>query len=451
AGYTVIHDGSLLLGALGTLDACVAVFKDTGNTCVILFSAGVGSLVALLQRSGGVEGFVTLARNSRVVRGRRSAGLLTLLVGSSIFIETSISAFVTGAVGRPLFDKLRISREKLAYVCDTASAPICILIPLNGWGAFILAQLGGSSRVEDPVAALVCAIPLNFYAMTSLLLLLIVVVTGKDLGPMRVAERRARDEGKLLRDGAVPMISDDVLALKPDPDVQPRAINMILPLLFVVAMVPLGLAYTGVRNAPADQAPGFWSVLESGSGSTAVFWSVTAGVAFAGLLYRAQRIMGIKEFVDVSMKGASALVPLAVLMMLAFAIGSLCRHELHTGDYVAALVGDKLASWAVAPVVFLTACGIAFSTGTSFGTFAIMLAVAIPLADAVGVRQELAVAAVLSGGVFGDHCSPISDTTIISSMASASDHIDHVRTQLPYALMAGGVSAVLFAVAGAVL
>jgi Na+/H+ antiporter NhaC len=179
-----------------------------------------------------------------------------------------------------------------------------------------------------------------------------------------------------------------------------------------------------------------------------VFYAVATAVLFAGVLYRFQGIMRLKEFVEVSFKGASALVPLAVLMVMAFAIGHLCKAELETGTYVAAIVSDTLPPLLVAPLIFVTACAIAFSTGTSFGTFAIMLPIAYPIAVQLGVPTHMAVAAVLGGGVFGDHCSPISDTTIVSSMASASDHIDHVRTQLPYALTAGLGAIVLYVIAG---
>jgi len=447
-GYVVVHDGNPLAGVVAALDGCVAVFGDSGNTAVVLFSALVGSLIALLQRSGGVEGFVRLAQGTRLVRGRRSAGLLAMGVGVVVFIESSITCLVTGAVARPIFDQYRISREKLAYVCDTTSAPICILIPLNGWGAFVLAQLAASGLTDNPLPVLLHALPLNFYAILSLILLLAVLASGRDFGPMRRAERRAREEGKLLRDGAQPMISEEVLAMPPEPGVQPRALNMLLPLALLVAMVPVGLVYTGIRGLPPDKPRTFWSVLEACSGSTSVFWAVAAAVVFAGVLYRVQGIMRLREFVDVAMRGAAALVPLAVLMIMAFAIGHLCRHELGTGKYVASVVGQGLPAWLVAPVVFLTGCAISFSTGTSWGTFAIMLPIALPVAHAAGADLELAVAAVLSGGVFGDHCSPISDTTIVSSMASASDHIDHVRTQLPYALAAGAGALVLFAVAG---
>jgi len=450
-GYVIVNDWNPLQGVIASLDGCVRVFGDAGNTRVILFSVTVGSLIALVQRSGGVLGFVEFAQSTRLVRGRRSAGFLALAVGVVVFIESSITCLVTGAVARPIFDRLRISREKLAYVCDTSSAPICVLIPLNGWGAFVIAQLAASPFVDDPMPLLLRSVPLNFYAMVSLLLLVFVLASGKDFGPMRRAERRAREEGKLLRDGAQPMISDEVLALPPEPGTTPRALNMILPMAVMVLLVPVGLAYTGYRSLEPPEAATFWNILRACSGSTAVFWAVAGAVVFAGLLYRLQGLMGAKEFVDVALKGAAALMPLAVLMILAFAIGNLCREDLKTGTYVASVVGGGLPAWLVGPVVFAVAGAIAFSTGTSWGTFAIMLPIALPIADDVGARLDLAVAAVLGGGVFGDHCSPISDTTIVSSMASASDHIDHVRTQLPYALVAGSCATVLYGLAGLVL
>ncbi len=197
---------------------------------------------------------------------------------------------------------------------------------------------------------------------------------------------------------------------------------------------------------------GFWQkafyAIGQGSGSTAVLTSVSFSLFGAMLLYRVQGIMKWGEMVDLSLKGIAGLMPLALLMMLAFAISSLCRTELHTGEYVAALARGILSPALVPFVIFLLSSFIAFSTGTSWGTFAIMMAIALPMARELGADSYLTIAAVMGGGVFGDHCSPISDTTILSSMASASDHIDHVRTQLPYALFAGGVTAVLYLLVG---
>ncbi len=453
-GYLVLAGGNPIVASIDSLDACVAVFSDGGNTRVILFSALVGSLIALIQRSGGVDGFVSFTQGTGLVKGRRSAGLLAMAVGMMTFIESSIVCLVTGAVARPIFDKLRMPREKLAYVCDTVSAPTCVLVLLNGWGAFILVQLKNSGVVNgsgEAVSLLVSSIPFNFYAILSLLFLFVVLVTGFDFGPMKEAERRARQEGKLLRDGAHPMISDEVLAMPPESDTKRRALNMILPIAVMVLMVPVGLIHTGIQGLGPHEPRELWNILRECSGSTAVFWAVAASVAFAGVLYRIQGIMTVPEFVDVTMKGASALVPLAVLMIMAFAIGHLCKAELRTGEYVASVVKDSMPAWIIPCVVFVLSCVIAFSTGTSFGTFAIMLSIGLPVAANLGVPLHLVVAAVLGGGVFGDHCSPISDTTMVSSMASASDHIDHVRTQLPYAIVCGVVSAILFAIAGLVM
>ncbi|HNO78825.1 MAG TPA: Na+/H+ antiporter NhaC family protein [Phycisphaerae bacterium] len=454
-GYLTLADWNAFAATIDTLTAFVQVFESPGNTRTVLFCLMVGSLITLIQRSGGVDGFVDWISGLGLANSRRSAGLLAVAVGTFVFIESSISCLVTGTVGRPLFDRLKMSREKLAYVCDTASAPVCILIPLNGWGAFILAQLADLG-VDDPVPLLLKSIPLNFYAILSYLLLLFIVITGKDFGPMRKAERRARDEGKLLADGARPMVTEEVLAMPRAESTTPRVVNMVLPIVVMIATVLAAIVYTGVTGTkdplPEQFRDKIWVILENCSGSTSVYWGVFAG-CFVGIgMYFFQGIMGLKESIDVALKGAGALVPLGVLMILAFAIGRLCGKDgLNTGGYVASLVGRDVSATFITPLLFIASSAIAFSTGTSWGTFAIMLPIGLSVAAKVDLPAALAVSAVLGGGVFGDHCSPISDTTIVSSMASASDHIDHVRTQLPYALAVGVVASLLYAVFGAVM
>ncbi len=456
-GFLVLADWNIFAATTKTLTAFVDVFAvdGSGNTRTILFCLMVGSLITLIQRSGGVDGFVGWIRGLGLANTRRSAGLLATAVGACVFIESSISCLVTGTVGRPLFDRLKISREKLAYVCDTASAPICILIPLNGWGAYILAQLADLG-VGEPVPLLIKSIPLNFYAIVSFAMLLFIIVSGRDIGPMRAAERRAQEEGKLLADGARPMVTEEVLAMPRAESTPPRMINMVLPLIVMIATVLATIVYTGTTGAkePLPELFGsrMWVILENCSGSTSVYWGVFAGCVVGIAMYLIQGIMGLKESVDVALKGAGALVPLGVLMILAFAIGRLCGKDgLNTGGYVASLVSEDVSTTLVAPLLFVAASAIAFSTGTSWGTFAIMLPIGLSVAEKVGLPPALAVSAVLGGGVFGDHCSPISDTTIVSSMASASDHIDHVRTQLPYALFAGLLASISYAVCGAVM
>lgn len=433
-GWTVLAGWNPLSGLGLALESCIKVFEDGGNTKVIAFSAMVGALIAYTQYSGGVDGFIRWVSKKGLVKNQKHAGLLAWFTGVIIFVESSITCLVTGAVSRPIFDKFKISREKLAYICDSTSAPVCILIPLNGWGAFIMGLLA-SQNVSAPFFTLISTIPFNFYAIIALLTVLLVVLSGKDLGPMRHAEKRARETGKVLRDGAEPLVSTEVIAIDRKEGTPPRAINMLVPIFTMVIMMPIGLLISGNGN------------IMQGSGSTSVFWAVLTAITTGGVLYMLQGIMNVRELVDLFFKGLGGLMPLALLMMLAFAIGNTAK-ELGTGPYVANLAKNWLSPGFVPAILFLVSCFMAFSTGTSWGTFAIMLPIGIPMVHLMGASLHTTLGAMLSGGIFGDHCSPISDTTIISSMASASDHIDHVRTQLPYALIAAAITLVLYLIFG---
>jgi tetracycline resistance efflux pump len=436
-GWTIINSWNPLSGLIQSVNVLVFVFKDADNTRVVLFSAMIGAIITFTQYSGGMEGFVNWVTGRGIVRSRKSAGLLAWFLGFIIFIESSICVLVSGAVCRPLFDKLKISREKLSYILDSTSAPKCILIPLNAWGAFVIGLLA-TQGVENPVKFLVSSMPFNFYAIFALLLVIGVVLTGKDLGPMKKAERRVMYENKILRDGAEPLVSTEVVMLEAKKGVPKRAINMILPVATMILMMPVVLLITGKGN------------LMEGSGSTSVLWAVISGLVVGAVAYGAQKIMNSKEITDMFMKGVGGLIPLASLMILAFAIGDTC-DALGTGPFVAQAAKSTLPPGVIPTVIFLVSCFIAFSTGTSWGTFAIMIPIAVPMINIIGLHPGLIIAAVLGGGVFGDHCSPISDTTIISSMASAADHIDHVRTQLPYALTAASISLPFYLIFGFIL
>jgi len=436
-GWTIVHSWNPLSGLTQAISALISVFKDEDNTRVILFSAMIGAIITFTQYSGGMKGFVKWVVGKGLVRTRKRAGFLVWFLGIIIFFETSIGVLISGAIARPIFDKLKISREKLSYILDSTSAPKCILLPLNAWGALIIGLLA-KQGVENPVRYLVASIPFNFYAILALLLVLIVVLTEKNIGPMKKAEHRVRVENKLLRDGAEPLMSTEVVSMEAKEGVPLRAINMILPVATMIIMMPIALLITGKGN------------LMEGSGSVSVLWSVIAGLFVGAVAYRAQGLMKMREITDIFMKGVGGLIPVASLMILAFAIGDTC-DTLGTGPFVANAIKTTLAPGIIPAVVFLVSCFIAFSTGTSWGTFAIMIPIAVPMIQIIGLHPGLVIAAVLSGGVFGDHCSPISDTTIISSMASAADHIDHVRTQLPYALTAATGALLLFLVFGFVL
>lgn len=454
-GWLVLASWNPLAATLDTVQSLVDVFRDAGNTRTIMFSALVGALIIFIQRSGGVSGFIAwLQKKTEELEEKhytKRVQILAAVTGILIFVESSISVLTVGTLYRPVFDKLKISREKLAYIADSSSAPVCILIPFNAWGAFIMGVLL-TMGIERPFATMMHAELFNFYPILAILLVFITIGFNKNLGPMRKAEKRVREEGKVLSENATPMVSEEITAVEPKVGVQPKAINMVIPILVMVLMMPVVLTYTG-WEAAVEEFPeaGFFRLMTGamgqGSGSTAVLLSVITAILVSVILYASQKMFNVSEYVDLTMKGISGMMPLALLMLMAFAISAVCR-ELHTGQYVADITSAWLSPSLLPFLVFLSSCIIAFSTGTSWGTFGIMLAIAIPMAEQLQADPVIVIAAVMSGGVFGDHCSPISDTTIIASMAAATDHIDHVRTQLPYALIAGGLSGLAFLLTG---
>ena len=435
-GWTILLNWNPAAGMAESIDSAVRVLNDPYDAGVIMFTLAIGALIATLSSSGGVAGFVAWLERNRWVNNGRRAQLLAWLIGVLIFIESNITVLVAGSVSRPLFDRYRVSREKLAYLIDSTSAPICILIPLNAWGAYnlgILNRLG----VEDSLGVFLRSIFFNFYSFAAVILALAVVLARIDWGPMKRAEARAA-KGEVLSPGATPIMDEGILGSGDDAPIPARAINMVVPVVVLVALMPLGLWATGEGD------------LRAGDGSVAVLWGSLGGLAAAWILLLAQRAYSVNELVKIALRGAGGLVPLALILLLALALGDV-TGELGTGNYVAGLTQGVLAPVVLLPLSFVVSSAIAFSIGSSWGTFAIMIPIMVPAAAALQLDLAPFLAAALSGGIFGDHCSPISDTTVISSMASATDHVDHVRTQLPYALAGGAVATVCFAVAGAFL
>jgi len=425
-------------GLMDAVASTVGVLGDPGNAQVIMFTLVMGALISTVGSSGGVAGFVGWLERKRWVTSGRRAQLLAWVIGVIIFIESNITVLVAGSVSRPLFDRYRNSREKLAYLIDSTSAPICILIPLNAWGATNLRLLAEAGVPQtETLSVFLRSILFNFYSFAAVTLALGVVLFTMDWGPMKRAEARAA-KGEVLWPGATPMMDEEVLGQNVEPPIAPRALNMVVPIVVLVAMMPVGLWITGNGD------------LAAGNGSTSVLWASLAALTVAWILLLFQKAYSLDELTRIALRGAGGLVPLAVILLLALALGSVTR-TLGTGDYVAAVVQGTLAPGVFLPLVFVVASAIAFSIGSSWGTFAIMIPIIVPAAGGLGLDLAPFLAAALSGGIFGDHCSPISDTTIISSMAAATDHVDHVRTQLPYALAGGAVATVCFALAGAFL
>jgi len=406
-----------------TLTLFMTLFSTPWILKTLGFAVLVGSVMELVRRSGGIDGFVHLLQERyNMLRSRRGALLLVYGAGIVIFVESSITSLIAGAIGRPLAGRFGFSREKLAYVCDSTAAPVCSLILINGWGALLLGlittQIGAGYLHGDAVTLLLLSAGFNFYAMAALLLTFAVIWFGWDIGPMR----RCSVETGVYE--TVPVRGDASL--------------MLVPLLLMLVGVFLFLWITGGGN------------LLKGSGSSAVFYTMLFTLAGTALQYRLKGIMTWKHYWDAVFRGARALLPIAAILLFAFAIGKVI-DLIGTGTYLAGFL-DKGMSFAWLPAaVFVLASVMAFATGTSWGTFSVMLPIAVAMGAAGESYMPLLIGAVISGGVFGDHCSPISDTTIISSLAAGCDHIDHVRTQLPYALLAGAAALLLFLVAGYLL
>ncbi len=453
--WLIIKGWNPLDGTLAMIEAMVNVFKSEGNTRTIMFSALVGALLIFIQFSRGVEGFINILNKLIVKIENKKAGysrvmvqVLATLTGLLLFVETSISSLTVGTLYRPVFDKLKIPREKLAYIADSSSAPSSILIPFNAWGAFIMGLLL-TQGIEKPFSVMMSSIKYNFYPLIAIAMVFVVIFTRKDWGPMKRAEERILKTGLLMNEGSTPMVSDAVTSFPPKEGIKAKAYNMIVPLGVMVFMMPINLIYTGWESVKTSTSflDHVSQAIGNGSGSSSVLYAVIASILVAMIMYFIQGIMKPKEAVELTLKGISELMPLALLMLLAFAIGDACK-ELQTGIYVANATKEWLSPELLPAVIFVISSFIAFSTGTSWGTFAIMLAISVPMATIHGADLTIVVAATLGGGIFGDHCSPISDTSIISSMASASDHIDHVKTQLPYAIVGGLITTILYLISG---
>ncbi len=420
---TMIAGFNPFMGALGSIDRAVGVFDSSYNTRVLLFCLIIGALIVYMHRSGGISAMVERLQNSGFASTPRRASLVTAICGVLIFVETNISLLTTGILGRPLFDKLKISRERLAYIIDSTCAPVSVLILFNGWGAYLLGLLN-ENGVEGATGVLMATIGLNFYAWIALALVFATVFSNRTFGALASAEQRM--------DGQTAEFTGGVFNEAPaEPS---RAIYMALPLVIMIGGTIGFMLWTGNGD------------IREGSGSQAILWSVILATAVAFLcLAHSRRAKG--ELLDIGFKGMGDLLPAVTMIYLALVLGA-SLNAVGMREFIASMASSFPAPWVIPALLFVAAGITSFTAGTSWGTYGILVPVAVPLAVGAGVPLPLAVAAVMGGGVFGDHCSPISDTTIIASLASGCDHMEHVRTQLPYALFGGVLATGLYLLAG---
>nr|WP_160054023.1 Na+/H+ antiporter NhaC family protein [Shewanella litoralis] len=444
--FSMIGSGEYLANTVSQL-----VWKDAAlnswNVYILGFLIVLGMITALITVSGSARAFADWAKLR--IRNKRDAKLMTMFLGCVVFIDDYFNSLVVGSISRPITDRYHISRAKLAYILDSTAAPICVISPVSSWGAYIIALIGGILTAHGfadagHLSVFVQMIPMNFYAVFSLLLLLCVAAFTLDVGPMRQHELNAL-RGHLFDEtkGQPPGAATDL----PEADTG-KVIGLFLPIAILVFATVYFMVSSGADALAASELP--FSVLgafENTDVSSSLFFGSLVGF-IATVALAIQQKVEWSMLVKGMIVGARSMLPAIYILLFAWTIASVIG-QLETGKYMASLATDNIPFALLPAVLFLLAGVTAFSTGTSWGTFGIMLPIAADMAMGSDSTMMLPMlAAVLSGAVFGDHCSPISDTTILSSTGASCHHIDHVVTQLPYALITAFISLVGYTVLG---
>jgi Na+/H+ antiporter NhaC len=439
---------------------------DSGHTQIVIFSLLLGGMVGIISKNGGTLGIVEAV--SPFAKSARRGKLATWLAGVAIFFDDYANTLIVGNTMRPITDRLRISREKLAYIVDSTAAPVTALVPISTWVGYEISLINDGFRIAaeqnaadpamaqalltaSPFAVFIHTIPFLFYPILGLFFVFLTSILDRDFGPMATAEVRAAEGRGLYQEGA--MLATDTSALMEEPKegTPHRWWNAGIPVITVVMVVLVGLYTTG--RATAGAGASIMDIFGAADPFATLLWGSLAGCLVAIGLSVVQGILTSREAVEAWLSGLRAMVIAMVILVLAWSLGSV-TEELGTAEYLAKVLSDTLPLQLFPVLVFATAASTAFATGTSWGTMAILLPLVIPLTVSLGGGVNFdggahysillgVISSVLAGAIFGDHCSPISDTTVMSSMASACDHVDHVRTQLPYALLVAVVGMTL--------
>lgn len=435
--YLMVASWAPIAGVSATLAGIAGVFSSIGNIYIVSFSLLIGALVHLMNASGAVTGFIQHLAQLKWVKSRRQAAMLPTVLGTSIFTDTNLSMFTAGMASQKLFDQHKMSRARLAYILDSTCAPVSILFLVNGWGAYVLGLLNGYD-FSDPVGILIGTVFFNIYAIITLLLAYYTAYTGKVFGLMKSHEQQAfgataQPESHTEAHAVVP--TENNLAHSVENEKSAPAKVMWWPLLSLLLVTFSLLFITGEGD------------IRQGSGSFSVFWSISFSLVLLIALISFYKLLSAQQIGEHLLKGIKTMILPVSILVLSFAFGSGIK-ELGTGLYVSQLLNVEVPLFLMAPILFIAAGLMAFATGTSWGTFAILVPIAVPIAQQSGLPVEFLVAAVLGGGIFGDHASPISDTTVVASIASGCDHYQHVKTQMPYALFAAAITLVLYTLYG---
>jgi len=445
----------LWIGLLEVFETYVRnALADPERASVILFSLMIGGMVGIISRNGGMQGIV-----NQIVKWAdsvRHASLATAWMGIAIFFDDYANTLVVGNTMRPVTDSKRISRAKLAYIVDSTAAPVACIALVTTWIGYQVGLIGEATEKladfgMDAYLVFINTIPYSFYPVLAIAFVFMVAASGRDFGPMLDAERRARREGALPDRHLADDADSDFRPIQPAPGKPQRAVNAIIPVAVLVLSVIAGLYITG-REATEAANPTLQDIIGSADSWKSLLWASFLSMLTAAFMTLAQRILDLEETINAWYQGLRAMLMAIIILLLAWSLGDV-SEILKTAEFLVSALGDSLPPYLLPVLVFLLAAATAFATGSSWGSMAILVPLVVPLTWAVlgvhGMKTPehmhilfSAISAVLAGSVWGDHCSPISDTTILSSLASGCDHIEHVRTQLPYAVLVG-ITAIL--------
>ena len=437
-----IMTGSFVLNGfapLASINAGLYSIVDSmsqGNTIIIASCLIVGAVIHLMERAGGIDGFVNVVvKNKGLIKSKRGANLFTWVLGLAIFTSGSLSCMVTGAVSRPVNDALKVPHEKSAFLVHTTSTPWCVLFPFSGWLASMAGYLisGGVSEAES-VSMLFSSLPFNFYCIMAIALTFLVSVLQKDVGPMAAAEKRAAETG--LLDDACHTAKAEVEVKTSG--VKARACNLLAPIGVLIVVMFATLLITGKGN------------IMNGAGMQALLWSVVASLLTIIIMTVIQKVFTMQEAINEMFKGMSHMLPIVFILLFGFTMGTVVKG-LDTGSYLSSLFQQFLTPALLPALTFLIAVLLSFATGTSMGTMAIMAVLALPMAFDMGISIPLVAGAMFGGSIFGDHASPISDTTIMTCATTGCDIIDHVKTQFPYCAGIAVISFVMYVIFGFIM
>jgi Na+/H+ antiporter NhaC len=410
AAILVLNLGEPWATPFRALDYMTQVAANVDNLQLIAFSLLIGGLLQLIRDADGFTAFARMVESVRKNYGRGTAFGLTYALGIVMFLEGWSNLLVAGTTLSTLYDKLKISRERLAYFVHTIGLNVVAIVVLNGWGAYYVGLLS-TQAVENPFQLIVGAIPYNFYTWACHIVVVITMLTGWSLGPIKRFEAAAQTREAPTASGG-------------DAASKGKLIYMVAPLVVLIATMVTSMLITGGGD------------ISKGAGTVSILYAVIAAILVLAVLLRIDRVFTLVEIEEKTIAGMREFFDIAILIVFAFSLGQLCR-DMGTGVYISQLAQGALPLWMTPALVFLLGAVMSFATGTSYGTLAIMVPIVLPLAEVSGLSAPLLFGVCLSGALFGDNTSPISDTSIVTSVATGVPVIDHVRTQLPYALVSG--------------